>query len=332
MLLTPDFRFLSIMLTIWGSAFIALSNRDEYFQRPTSRAKFWNPPHDDVLGPYDLARPEHGTWIGISKKGRLAILLNFHELNASKHKGLISRGLFPKEFLESDEPTEEWINNAYKKYGEEGLKDSGGFTMFCGVLRQSKVSSDKIEPFGLLSNRGAPALKLFASGMVDKDESIVINDSVPYAPTNSDIRSDTISISNSQVTEPWPKVHLGVQSLDEIVHQSPVSEEHLIKQLKEILVKNTFPLEIAKQEKATDDVFYHVRKSIFVPPINVSLPDNSDLGDGTYYGTRTNTIILVSKTGHVKYIERTLHEHDTPVEGYPTQESVFEFDIEGFSS
>ncbi|KAF5132519.1 hypothetical protein DV495_001214 [Geotrichum candidum] len=344
-LLTAYFYFPS------SSAFIALSNRDEYFRRPTSRAKFWQPPHDNILGPYDLARPEHGTWIGISKQGRLAILLNFHELNSQQHKGAISRGLFPKEFLQSDLSTQDWIAATHERYGDEGLKSSGGFTMLCGVLRQAKNNKDRIEPFGLLSNRGAPALKLFDSNLVEREESLVVSNGTTVTTTNDDdtlvapaadstpsfknydILSDTIGVSNSQITDPWPKVYLGVQALDRIVHQAPVSEACLIEQLKDILVHDTFPLDVARKEVETDGIFYHVRKSIFIPPINVSLPDNIDSAeDGTYYGTRTNTIILVSKTGHVKYIERTLHEHDTPIENHPPQESVFEFDIEGFNN
>jgi uncharacterized protein with NRDE domain len=287
----------------------------------------------------------------MTKQGRLAILLNFHELNSQQHKGAVSRGLFPKEFLQSDLPTQEWIAATHKRYGDEGLKSSGGFTMLCGVLRQAKNNKDRIEPFGLLSNRGAPALKLFNSNFVEREESLVVGNGSTLSTTNdddtfvapgadstpsfknSDILSDTIGVSNSQITEPWPKVHLGVQALDRIVHQAPVSEHCLIEQLKDILVHDTFPLDVAEKEVKTDGIFYHVRKSIFIPPINVGLPDNTDSAeDGTYYGTRTNTIILVTKTGHVKYIERTLHEHDTPLESSPPHESVFEFDIEGFNN
>lgn len=310
-----------------------MSNRDEYFRRPTSRARFWDKPRDNILGPYDLARPEHGTWIGITKQGRLAILLNFHELNSANHKGLISRGLFPRQFLESSEETHSWIKHVYDTYGDATLKDSGGFTMLCGVLRRSEENPDRIEPFGLLSNRGTHALKLFNSEIVGPSESVVLDGPAAkeaITTTASDIRNDTIGISNSEITAPWPKVHIGVQALEDIIHQAPVSEEKLIEQLKVILTNNTFPMEDASKETNTDGIFYHVRKSIFIPAINVNVADNTDAQDGVYYGTRTNTIILVSKTGHVKYIERTLHEHDTPTEDAPPSDSVFEFDIEGF--
>jgi hypothetical protein len=61
------------------SPLILLSNRDEYLNRPTARADFWPAPNDDVLGPRDLAREQHGSWIGITRTGRLAVLLNYRE-------------------------------------------------------------------------------------------------------------------------------------------------------------------------------------------------------------------------------------------------------------
>lgn len=231
--------------------------------------------------------------------------------------------------MESKEETDEFITRIYSKYGEENMKNSGGFTMFCGILRQSKTNPDRIEPFHLLSNRGAPAVNLFETDMIDADQSVVFaNGDASRVP--EDIKKETIGISNSEVTDPWPKVHLGVEALEQVVAQGHVPEEKLIEQLKDILISDTFPLETARKEVSTDGIFSHVSKSVFIPPINVHLQDNTDLHDGYYYGTRTNTIILVSKTGHVKYIERTLHEKDVPTEE-PSTESVFEFDIEGFN-
>lgn len=66
--------------------FVLLSNRDEYFKRPTMSAHIRNVGEGiKVLSPLDLERPEHGSWIGVTNKGRIAVLLNYRELaNTSK--------------------------------------------------------------------------------------------------------------------------------------------------------------------------------------------------------------------------------------------------------
>lgn len=59
--------------------FILLSNRDEYFKRPTETARFREINHKKILAPVDLGRPERGTWIGVDTTGKLAALVNFRE-------------------------------------------------------------------------------------------------------------------------------------------------------------------------------------------------------------------------------------------------------------
>lgn len=65
--------------------FILLSNRDEFFRRPTEEAGFRDVENRDfkILTPLDLARPEHGTWIGVGTDGKVAVLVNFREENYS---------------------------------------------------------------------------------------------------------------------------------------------------------------------------------------------------------------------------------------------------------
>lgn len=59
--------------------FILLSNRDEYFKRPTQRAHFKDYDGVRVLSPLDLGRQEHGTWIAVNTDGKLAVLVNYRE-------------------------------------------------------------------------------------------------------------------------------------------------------------------------------------------------------------------------------------------------------------
>lgn len=69
--------------------FILLSNRDEYFKRPTERAHFRAVGNNTkILSPLDLGRIEHGTWIGVSTEGKIAVLVNYRE-NDSRGKFLV---------------------------------------------------------------------------------------------------------------------------------------------------------------------------------------------------------------------------------------------------
>ncbi|RKP34377.1 NRDE protein-domain-containing protein, partial [Dimargaris cristalligena] len=57
---------------------VLASNRDEHLERVTKRADWWEFPHSDILAPRDLQAKVSGTWIGISKRGRIATLTNSH--------------------------------------------------------------------------------------------------------------------------------------------------------------------------------------------------------------------------------------------------------------
>lgn len=60
--------------------FILLSNRDEFFKRPTMPAHFRDVGNGvKLLSPLDLARQEHGTWIGVTTNGKIAVLVNYRE-------------------------------------------------------------------------------------------------------------------------------------------------------------------------------------------------------------------------------------------------------------
>jgi uncharacterized protein with NRDE domain len=54
--------------------FVLIGNRDEYFERETSQAQFWED-NPNLLAGKDLRRG--GTWLGITKEGKFAALTNF---------------------------------------------------------------------------------------------------------------------------------------------------------------------------------------------------------------------------------------------------------------
>ncbi|MEH7250848.1 NRDE family protein [Neobacillus niacini] len=55
---------------------IVAANRDEFYQRPTSPAHFWED-DSNILAGRDLEKM--GTWMGVTKKGRFAALTNYRD-------------------------------------------------------------------------------------------------------------------------------------------------------------------------------------------------------------------------------------------------------------
>lgn len=80
---------------------IIAANRDEFYERPTEQATFWQD-YPFILGGRDLQ--QMGTWLGITKSGRIAFLTNFRNPSTEKADKK-SRGHIVKEFLTgTDEP------------------------------------------------------------------------------------------------------------------------------------------------------------------------------------------------------------------------------------
>jgi uncharacterized protein with NRDE domain len=74
---------------------IIAANRDEYYDRPTSPAAFWEEA-PFVLAGRDLQ--EGGTWLGITKKGRFGAITNYRD-PAARKEGAPSRGRLLSSFL-----------------------------------------------------------------------------------------------------------------------------------------------------------------------------------------------------------------------------------------
>ena len=74
-----------------------LSNRDEFYARPSQTAQWWeDQPH--IFGGRDLE--QGGSWLAISASGRMAAVTNYREVPAPE--GSISRGALVSGFLNSE--------------------------------------------------------------------------------------------------------------------------------------------------------------------------------------------------------------------------------------
>lgn len=106
-------------------AFIMAANRDEFYDRPTAPAHFWEE-QADILAGKDLHAG--GTWLGITKAGRIAALTNYRD-PLSIQEDRISRGEIVKDFLAGDmHPTE------YMDFLESQKTCYNGFNLLLGTV------------------------------------------------------------------------------------------------------------------------------------------------------------------------------------------------------
>jgi uncharacterized protein with NRDE domain len=87
------------------------ANRDEFYDRPTAPASFWED-RPDLLAGRDLK--EGGTWLGITRGGRMAALTNYRD-PASVKLQAPSRGWLVKDYLCGREDTDIYLKKLEKQ-------------------------------------------------------------------------------------------------------------------------------------------------------------------------------------------------------------------------
>ena len=284
---------------------ILIDNRDEYLNRPTAPASWWPDPHAHVVAGRDLLRPIQGTWLGVTTDGRIAVLTNFRE-EGPQHEGAVSRGVIIRAFLtdNSFSSTEEFVRSVL---ASGAGRDAGGFSLVCGKIG---------EPLAVISNRA-------------KSE-----DDIAWIASKP---GETVGLSNAAFGDrSWPKVANGEKLMHSALAESVntgESEEQLVKRLLDLLSTDTLPRQ--GDGAGLETYINELRNSIFVPPIGRNdlsilpadevsaarkheiaevvegrLDNKLPLGVSGLYGTQKQSVILVSHSGKVRFLERTLHDND----------------------
>lgn len=104
---------------------IIVSNRDEYYQRPSRPAHFWEEA-PNILAGKDLQ--DLGTWFGITRTGKLGLITNVRDPGSTKNHPP-SRGSLVKRFLMQDLSPEDYLQELDSRGNE-----FNGFNLVFGYL------------------------------------------------------------------------------------------------------------------------------------------------------------------------------------------------------
>ncbi|TKA70595.1 hypothetical protein B0A55_06702 [Friedmanniomyces simplex] len=317
--------------------FILLNNRDEFLSRPTARAHWWDHPNQHVLGGRDLQRQIRGTWLAITRDGRVANLTNFREEGAEvaqnmSRGGLVSAYVAPTTTatramlgVEGEESDEGFVR---RLVGEIDIGKVGGFTLLFGRLRKPRGGRG-VPGLGVVSNRTSSA-----EGVTRICEEL----------------GETRGLSNSHFGDrTWPKVVQGERLLEEAISDSIGNVDNqakFIESLFGVLSVDTLPR--PKPDEEFQAFTRQLRNSILIPPVGGEVveskpadelaaadgtvtPDNSGvkIGDGVY-GTQKQTVVLVDTDGKVTFVERTLYDGEGRTGASEGNDRRYEFSIEGW--
>ncbi|KAF4553663.1 putative transport and Golgi organization protein [Elsinoe fawcettii] len=307
-------------------AFILASNRDEFIARPTAQADWWASPNGHVLGGRDLEREVQGTWLGITKQGRIGCLTNFREPEGKPVSGLKSRGGIVNSFLTLPANSKESTTDSARRIVEEdGVDDVGGFSLLFGSLRRPGPD-DKREGLAIISNRTPD-----------------VNGVTWVAQEPNEVHG----LSNSYFGDStWPKVTNGEKYIKEAIEEhskkSNGTADELRDKLFDILSIDTLP---KRQEgQSWESYILQLRNSIFIPRIGGQVQnlasdevhaaqstqkvEKATASHSGVYATQVQTVILVDHSGNVFFTERTLYDHKTAERKVSIK--TFSFQIEGW--
>lgn len=294
-------------------------------------ADWWDSPDQHVLGGRDNYRSERGTWLGVTKQGRLACLTNFREQEMTFVEGRRSRGAVVNSFLKTPPQSQETTEEVAQHLIEEGVDGIGGFSLLFGRLRNPSRKAERNEKAGLaiVSNRS-------------KD----VHDVTWLCQE----LGETHTLSNTHYSDrSWHKVLLSERMVEDGVKQSFASKESketLINRLLSVLSTDDLP----KREEGEEwDVYLNnMRNSIFVPAIGDEklegrkTADDIRASNGTpngkavfdpmsgVYGTQKQTVLVVDRKGMATFMERTLFDSDGKPVAAGQGDRRFEFEIEGW--
>ena len=110
------------------------ANRDEFYERPTAPLTYWKD-HPGILAGRDLK--SMGTWMGVSRSGRIAAITNYRE-PGRQILDAPSRGHLVSDFLIGDTPPSDYLERLQEK-----AQHYNGFNLLVGNTRSLYYFSNR---------------------------------------------------------------------------------------------------------------------------------------------------------------------------------------------
>lgn len=173
---------------------VVAANRDEFYKRPSDKARFWQD-QPDILAGRDLQAG--GTWLGITRGGRFATVTNFRETPADPIPPR-SRGDLTSNFLNSHAATETYLREI-----DQRAVEYRGFNLLLGQTdslyyysnRQRQIKSLQPGTYGL-SNQ---LLDCDWPKVIDGREQLANIVKTPFTPE----QIFQLLLDTGQPDEPW---------------------------------------------------------------------------------------------------------------------------------
>ena len=130
------------------------ANRDEYYERPTAAAAFWED-HPQVLGGRDLQK--RGTWLGVTRRGRFAAVTNFRQ-GLTQKKNAPSRGVLVSNYLVGNDIPQDYLQRL-----QQHAAEYDGFNLIAGDISDVYYYSNR----GRKMQKLAPGLYGLSNHLLD---------------------------------------------------------------------------------------------------------------------------------------------------------------------
>ncbi|XP_059140999.1 transport and Golgi organization 2 homolog [Physella acuta] len=265
------FFYLSEICSIDGYKLVLVNNRDETWDRPTKATSFWDHDSSCISGLDQMSGRSGGTWLGMSREGKIGVLLNILGQQDHTKEG---RGFLVTNFISGKHDIHD--------YAQEILEQKNKYNGFNLILFDMGKQEDYL-----------PVKPVYVSNASNYFSCV----NMRTLPSNT-----SFAVSNSPLEYPFQKVMHGRERFGRIISQFPTvnMKGHLIQELFTLMSDQSSLLPDPVLEKAAVVAGLPPHRVSHQSAINVYSPDDR-------YGTTITTIILVDSQGTVDFIEHTLN-------------------------